>query len=210
MIFNLKKYLTKKQSFEEIIPKIKLAVVNKEYIVDSKISNRQICDNLYIIPVVDTKSHVVSYVRHADDKRDIDDIYNDALVNTFEEEIEYEGIGKRIDDINYDFYEIVGSSYFLSSLIINPYFLKKYEGEYGVIFSMISRNKYHLAPIPSLKNINVIISMLGMYCYNEHTEVKGKKIVPDLYYYKDGKYKTIALYDEDENFTLIIPEDLKV
>lgn len=209
MELSFEKYINSSYSFDDIRPKIKLSLVDPSYITTGSIIHTKVCERLYAIPVVDAGDNIINYTRHKDDNRPPDDIINDALAATFDEEIHYTGVGKKINEIGFEFYEVTGDSYFLTSLIINPLFLNEYAGKNGILFSLVSRNLYHIAVLDDINNIELSITLFGMVVFQSYLEATMKKLLPDLFYYKDDNYLNIVQYDETGDFDIKLPDNFK-
>ena len=206
MDIDYRKYKSGFYGFDEFKHKIKLALFTSDHVKSKNVISHRICTNLYAAPIIETTEQIELYIKHPNDKRSIDEVFSEALINTFKDDVKYNGIGRKIETIEYEFYEMNGESYFLTSLLINPLFIKEYAGKKGMLFSVMSRNRFHFGPVSNFENIKVIVSLFGMYVFQEYTSIQKNKILPDIFYYNNDTYTNIVEYDKHGNFEIKLPD----
>ena len=83
-----KRYHKGEYSLEEVIPETRMALVSKEYIIDGSITHFPLCEDLYLVPMVELKNTVISYYNKSD-TRERQTLCAETLENTFASGISY-------------------------------------------------------------------------------------------------------------------------
>jgi hypothetical protein len=202
-------YLEGKLDYKDLKSKIKLAVYGPDYIGATDVVRRSPAERLNLAVVVEFKNQVVNYIKLPLETNDNTEILENALIQTFEDDIKYFGKRQNISndgENKIDFISFTGESYFLSTLLFNKYFIEEYKGKNGYIFGIPDRKNFLFAPINDTDKLSGKLIIFAYYIFELYKSA-SKPVLPDIFYSDNKRLENIFKYNGDEPNGLIIPKE---
>ncbi len=184
-------------SNEEILNNVKYAIVNRSYIEIGDFIYHEIAKNLYGLCVLENDTQVFSIPKKFY-KIDNGILLVKAQQNTLRYGINDANISIQIktNDIIFKVKLFSNNDYFLSTLVTSPDFFKFIDSNCNFVFGVPARSHLVIYKInPDNNNIYNELLIFAYYVFSLYNDLK-KKIVPDLYFYKNNHIQNIFSYNE--------------